>query len=359
MKRSARAIICGVAVVAFVIVAHGAVPTDDPLHLQARVLGDNSPMDARDHFVAQWQNFQQRVGQAGRPPGQHLTVTLLGTGCPPPVMNRFGPSILVEAGGQALLFDAGRGALQRLRALTVRWQDVQGLFLTHLHSDHLVGFPDLWLTGWTVPPGRKVPLHVWGPRGTRDMIAHLEQAFEFDIRIRVEDDRLPRDGAVLAAHEIDEGVVYDRDGLKVTAFEVDHAPVKPAFGYRIDYGGRSVVLSGDTRKSENLIRHAQGVDVLVHEVASPDALEREGVPAERARSVLAHHTTPEQAGEVFARTKPKLAVYSHIVAPIATEEDLIPQTRKTYAGPLEVGEDLMVIEVGEEIRTRRSSRLTQ
>ena len=291
--------------------------------------------------------------------GQDLKVTLLGTGCPPPVMNRFGPSILVEAGGQALVFDAGRGALQRLRQLNVRWQDVQGVFLTHLHSDHVVGFPDLWLTGWIMPPGRSVPLQVWGPRGTRNMMAHLEQAYEFDLRIRVQDDRLPRDGAVLTAHEIDEGVVYDRDGLKVTAFEVDHAPVKPAFGYRIDYNGRSVVLSGDTRVSENLIRHAQGVDVLVHEVASPNALEREGVPAERARIVLAHHTTPEQAGEVFARTKPKLAVYSHIVAPNATEEDLFPQTRKTYAGPVELGEDMMVIEVGEQIRTRRPNRPSQ
>ena len=201
--------------------------------------------------------------------GQEITVTLLGTGCPPPVMHRFGPSTLVEAGEQKLLFDAGRGALQRLTQLKVRWQEVQGVFLTHLHSDHVVGFPDLWLTGWLV--GRRdSPLPVWGPRGTKKMMSHLEQAYEYDIRIRLYDDRAAPDGVVILAEDISEGVVYDKGGVKITAFEVDHTPVKPAFGYRIDYAGRSVVLSGDTRVSENLIRYAQGVDILVHEVAAPE-----------------------------------------------------------------------------------------
>lgn len=284
--------------------------------------------------------------------GQEIKVTLLGTGCPPAVMNRFGPSLLVEAGGQKLLFDAGRGALQRLNQVNVRWREVQGVFLTHLHSDHVVGFPDLWLTGW-LTPGRDVPLPVWGPRGTKNMMSHLEQAYEYDIRIRLYDDRAAPDGVVILAEDIAEGFVYEKGGVKVNAFEVDHAPVKPAFGYRIDYGGRSVVLSGDTRVSENLIRHAQGVDLLIHEVAAPETFVRAGTPPERAKSVVAHHVTPEQAGEIFSRTKPKLAVYSHIVLPTATEQDLIPPTRKTYAGPLELGEDLMVIEVGEKVVVRR------
>ena len=177
--------------------------------------------------------------------GQEIKVTLLGTGCPPPVMHRFGPSTLVEAGEQKLLFDAGRGALQRLTQLKVRWQDVQGVFLTHLHSDHVVGLPDLWLTGWLVGAGRNVPLQVWGPRGTKKMLSHLEQAYEYDIRIRLYDDHAAPDGVVLLAEDISEGVVYDKGGVKITVFEVDHTPIKPAFGYRIDYAGRSVVLSGD------------------------------------------------------------------------------------------------------------------
>jgi ribonuclease Z len=288
--------------------------------------------------------------------GQEIKVTLLGTGSPPPVMNRFGPSILVEAGGGKFLFDAGRGALQRLAQIGVRWQDVDGLFLTHLHSDHVVGFPDLWLTGWLVGAGRSRPLHVWGPRGTRKMMSHLEQAYEYDIRIRLYDDRASPDGVVILAEDIGEGVVHEKGGVKITAFDVDHTPIKPAFGYRIDHAGRSVVLSGDTRVSDNLIRHAQGVDLLVHEVASPETFQRAGAPPERAKSIVAHHVTPEQAGEVFSRTKPKLAVYSHIVLPTATEQDLLPSTRKTYSGPLELGEDLMVITVGEKVEVRRPGR---
>lgn len=285
-----------------------------------------------------------------------IKVTLLGTGAPPPVMIRFGPSTLVEAGGQKFLFDAGRGALQRLAQIKVRWQEVDGVFFTHLHSDHVVGFPDLWLTGWLVGRGRDRALQVRGPRGTARMMSHLEQAYQFDIRIRLYDDQARPDGVVLLAEDIKEGVVFDKGGVKITAFEVDHKPVNPAFGYRIDYGGRSVVLSGDTRVSENLIRHAQGVDLLIHEVVSPETFQRVPVDPEHARRVIAHHVSPEQAGEVFSKTRPKLAVYSHIVQPMATEQDLIPPTRKTYSGPLEVGEDPMVITVGEKVEVRKPRR---
>jgi ribonuclease Z len=291
--------------------------------------------------------------------GPQVRVTLLGTGCPPAVMNRFGPSTLVEAGEQKLLFDAGRGALQRLVELGVQWQGVQGVFFTHLHSDHVVGFPDLWLTGWLIVPGRNMPLQVWGPRGTAAMMSHLKQAYEYDVRIRIQNDGASPTGVALLARDISEGVVYEKGGVKVTSFEVDHAPVKPAFGYRIDYAGRSILLSGDTRVSENLIRHARGVDVLVHEVFAPATLERAGVPPDRAKNIVAYHTTPEQAGEVFARVKPRLAVYSHVCMPGATEQDLIPATRKTYGGPLQLGEDLMAIDIGETIDVRRPARISR
>jgi len=150
-----------------------------------------------------------------------------------------------------------------------------------------------------------------------------------------------------------EGVVYEKDGVRVTAFEVDHAPVKPAFGYRIDYAGHAIVLSGDTRVSEKLIRYAEGVDVLVHEVFAPETLQRAGVPAERAKNIVDYHTTAEQAGRVFTRTKPKLAVYSHICMPTATDEDLLVPTRKAYTGALEIGDDLMAIDVGDRVSVRQ------
>jgi ribonuclease Z len=158
---------------------------------------------------------------------------------------------------------------------------------------------------------------------------------------------------MLQVNEIREGVVYQRDNMKITAFEVDHAAVKPAFGYRIDYAGHSVVLSGDTRASEKLVQYAQGSDVLVHEVFAPETLQGVGVPPERAKKIIDYHTTAEQAGKVFARTRPKLAVYSHICMPNAREQDLLSSTRKAYTGPLEIGADLMAIDIADTVRVRK------
>jgi ribonuclease Z len=286
---------------------------------------------------------------------QNLKVTLLGTGSPQPLIDRFGPSILVEAGGRKLLFDCGRGATQRIEQLRIPFTDVDALFLTHLHSDHVVGIPDLWLTGWA--RGRKVPLQVWGPAGTSEMMSHLKEAFQFDIRIRQEDDRLLARGADVVAKDIEQGVVFDNAGIKVTAFTVDHGPVKPALGYRVDFGGHSVVLSGDTRPSENLIRFSQGTDVLVHEVIDTEAFRAKNpsVPEERFRAIATHHTTAEQAGTIFSQVKPKLAVYSHIVP--GDTPNLLPLTRKTYAGPLEVGQDLMSFEIGAQVVVHRPAKL--
>ena len=282
-------------------------------------------------------------------------VTLLGTGAPPPVMDRFGPSTLVEVGGEKFLFDAGRGALQRLFQLGIPFKDITGLFLTHLHSDHVVGIPDLWLTGRIGGPwgGRTVALPVWGPVRTSEMMLHLEKAFAFDIRIRGQ--HYASEGTEVLAQDFNEGVVYEKSGIRITAFEVDHGPVvKPAFGFRIDYGQRSVILSGDTCFNKNLIHHAQGADLLVHEVAAADQelLRR----SERVQRIMRNHTPPEQAGEVFSRVKPKLAVFTHILLfGQVTVGDIMTLTRKTYAGPLEAGEDLMSIEVGETVQVRRFS----
>ena len=277
-------------------------------------------------------------------------VTLIGTGVPGPNPDRFGPATLVEAGDQKLLFDAGRGAPIRLRQLKIPLSKVSPLFLTHFHSDHTVGIPDLWLTGWLGAEfgRRSTPFHVIGPTGTKELMTNLEKAYAADVRIRIADERLPAEGAQVVAEEFETGgVVYDKDGVRVTAFEVDHGDeIKPAYGYRIDYKGRSVVLSGDTRFSENLIKHATGADVVVHEVG---AMRPELSKDQQIQRIMAHHTSPQEAGTVFTRANPKLAVYTHFVlpgrppVPAITIDELIAQTRETYAGPLEVGYDLMSI----------------
>ena len=281
-----------------------------------------------------------------------FSVTLLGTGSPRPLPDRFSMSTLVEAGDQKLVIDAGRGATIRLYEHGLSLGEVDALFITHFHSDHVIGIPDLWLSSWigTSFGQRKEPFHVVGPVGTQNLMDNLAKAYAADIAIREADEGLPPEGIAVNVDEFTEdGVVFEEGGVKVTAFTVNHGDlIKPAVGYRVDYDGRSVLISGDTRYDENLIAAAEGVDLLIHEVLAANPAMTETF---EGRAIIAHHTTPEEAGTVFAKVQPHLAVYSHIVLfggpgnPPPTAEDLVPMTRKTYDGPLVVGEDGMTFEI--------------
>jgi ribonuclease Z len=283
-------------------------------------------------------------------------VTLLGTGHPLPSIDRFGPSTLIEAGDQKLLFDAGRGATMRLWQLQIPLSRIDMLFLTHYHSDHTSGIPDLWLTGWLPPMWgqRKTPFRVTGPTGAKVLMAKLADAYAHDIKIRVEDEMLPLEGIATDVTEFDcDGVVHDKNGLRVIAFEVDHGDViKPAYGYRVEYDGRVAVISGDTRPHPNVIKYGKDADLLVHEVC---AMRPELLRNPQMQRILAHHTTPREAGRVFAQTVPKMAAYTHLVllasdnVPSMTIDDLVAETRESYQGPLIVGEDLMSFDIGETV----------
>jgi ribonuclease Z len=289
-------------------------------------------------------------------------ITLLGTGVPTPRPERFGPSTLVEAGDRKLLIDAGRGTTIRLYQLGVPLGRIDALLLTHYHSDHTSGIPDLWLTGWlgSYYARRTKPFRVIGPVGARMLMSNLEKAYGADIKIRIEDERLPLEGVATVVEEFhQDGIVYDKNGIKVIAFEVDHGDaIKPAYGYRIEYNGRVAVISGDTRYNANVIKYGAGADLLVHEVA---AARPELMMEAYIQRIIAHHTTPREAGLVFRQTRPKLAVFTHIVllgsekVPPSEIDEIVSETRQIYDGPLEVGEDLMSFEIGETITVRRLS----
>ena len=277
-----------------------------------------------------------------------LTVTLLGTGTPFPSMRRFGPGILIEAGDKKLLFDVGRGVTQRLFQKKIPFGKINHVFLTHLHSDHVIGIPDLWLSGWLGAPWarRKGPFRITGPAGTVNLMTHLEKAYEWDIKTRITDQNLNPQFVKPAPTDMVEGVVFNNDGIKVTAIKVNHGEkIDPAYGYRIDYDGRSVVLSGDTKYTDNLVKNAKGADLIIHSVASigKKLLKKSKV----MRNILTHHSEPEDTARVFNAVKPKLAVYSHIVLYGGQKPgDVMKRARKTYSGPLMVGKDLMSFSVG-------------
>jgi len=175
-------------------------------------------------------------------PPKDIRVTLLGTASGPRAfVDKAGISTLVEAGGERLLFDAGRGSMQRLVQAGFPMNAVTKLFLTHLHSDHVIGVPDLMLSPWSAAPERKVPLEIWGPVGTRDMMRHLEEAFAFDIHMRRDvDESFSPEGIKTLAHDIRPGKVYEKNGVTVTAFLVSHGLVSRRTGIAwIMQGGRS------------------------------------------------------------------------------------------------------------------------
>ena len=287
-----------------------------------------------------------------------IRVTLLGTGVPVPNPRQFGPSILVEANDVKLLFDCGRGCAHRLWNLGPQYlRGTQHVFITHLHSDHTIGMPDLYLNGWVML--RPTGLKIYGPKKAEDLMRHIRLAYGQDVIYRVDRQvsTLSRAQLEYSVTTVTDGAEFDFNGVKVTAIRVDHHVVKPAFGYRVGYGGHSVVISGDTAFSTNLIRHSKGADVILHEVVSP-ALEnfvRANYQKDMADDIVALHTLAPDVGRVFNESGTRLGVFTHLDNNPSAIPELIEQTRETWNGRLEVGEDLMVIDIGKEIEVRRPS----
>ena len=275
----------------------------------------------------------------------YAEVILLGTGTPRPSIERFGSATLVLVGDQRLLFDAGNGVSIRLSQAGISADQIDHIFLTHLHSDHISGVDDLWLTARIWQRQKQLPIS--GPEGTERFARHLMRAYERDIHFRSNNKAQSIEQALLQATDFAEGLVFEHENIRVIAFEVDHSPVAPAFGYRIEYGQRVIVLSGDTTYYDNLILHARDADLLVHEIAAASKRLQDRNP--RLKRVLAYHTQSQQMAQILQQTKPRLAVLNHVLLFAINTEQVLREISDQYAGRVAMGHDLMRIRVGEKI----------
>lgn len=271
-----------------------------------------------------------------------MRATLLGTGAPPPNPLRRGPATLLALGDARFLVDAGSGAGVQLVRAGLRPYDWPPVFITHHHSDHTIDLGHLLVTRWIV--GQNAPFEVFGPAGTQRQVDKLMDYLHWDIEVRrghMHDRRPP----TVRVTEIEEGRVLERAGVRVSAFLVEHGPVKPAFGYRFEGGGRSVVVSGDTRPCENLIAWSRGVDCLIHECCEmtktswyPEC----GWPTieDKIRDLQSYHTRPDEIGRVAADARVKALAITHLM-PGSVAAELAAAASAHYGGPVVVGEDLM------------------
>ncbi len=277
------------------------------------------------------------------PHADSTVVVLLGTGTPYPDPHRQGPATAVVYGERVFLFDAGTGVERQLRAAKLPIGGVTALFVTHLHSDHTLGYPDLILTSWVMR--RAAPLEAYGPPGLQAMTDDVMAAWSEDIRIRTEGlEREVPGGQRVDVHEIGPGVAYDSAGVRITAIPVLHGSWAHAYGYRIDTPDRSVVISGDTRPAPALEAAARGVDVLVHEVYPAGRVAPEDRPggSHWPEYLKQFHTSDVELGGIAARAQPKLLLLTHVIWSGASPDEVVAGIRKGgYRGSVVVGEDLM------------------
>jgi ribonuclease BN (tRNA processing enzyme) len=279
--------------------------------------------------------------------GQRTRLVLLGTaGGPTPKASAAAPAQAIVVGDRIYLVDCGDGVARQLALAKLPVRDLRAVFITHQHSDHNAGYGPLFLLGW--PAGLSSPVDTYGPPPLASMTKHLLEAYRYDIELRMRDEGRPPLAPLVRPHEITTGgEIFKDDRVRVTAALNDHPPIEHSFAYRFDTSDRSIVISGDTRYSENVIKLARGADVLVHEVTSREFWERPGgpQPPDVVRHILASHTDAPDVGRVAAAAGVAMLVLSHCVptegpgAP--SPEQWIAGVRRHFTGKVVFGTDLL------------------
>ena len=310
-------------------------------------------------FAVPQTSVGQRVDAHILDDGQ-LHVILCGTGSPLADPARASACTAVVGGGQFVLVDIGPSSWRKLDLTGLPLDRLTAILLTHFHSDHIGDLGEATTMSWAA--GRPKALDVYGPEGVATVVEGFAKAYSLDVGYRAThhgETNMPRSTAGAVAHTVTlpspDGIatVFDRNGFKVQAFGVNHDPIKPAYGYRIEYGGRAVVISGDTVKSENLARYAAGADILIHEALSK-VLIAQGAAAlaaagqtrrsQMARDVLTYHSSPVDAAETAEAAKVDTLVLSHIIPQLpneATEQVFLKGVSDAFHGKVVLGKDGM------------------
>ena len=272
-------------------------------------------------------------------------IVLLGTGTPIPDPFRSGPSIAIIVGDASYIVDSGSGIVRQATyaysQLGIKALEIQKLkiaFLTHLHSDHILGYPDLIFTPWVM--GRTVPLEVYGPKGTREMTENILQAYREDIRERIDGLEPANEmGFKVKVHEIKKGIIYQDSKVQVEAFPVNHG-IWPAYGFKFNTEDRTIVISGDTAPFNGMMNYYENCDVLIHEVYLTSALKKRPKNWQTYHSSV--HTSSIELSHIASMVKPKLLILYHQLFWMGNEEDIILEIEQNYNGKIVSGRDMAI-----------------
>ncbi|HTS76356.1 MAG TPA: MBL fold metallo-hydrolase [Bryobacteraceae bacterium] len=271
---------------------------------------------------------------------QDTRLILLGTGTPNPEPDHSGPAVAIVSGTSVYIVDAGPGVVRRAAQAGIGMDQLTRVFITHLHSDHTVGLPDLIFT--PAVTGRREPLEIYGPPGLRPMVSHIMKAWTKDMQIRLHGlEPAVKEAYIVHTHEIKPGEIYSDATARVSAIAVSHGSWKYAYGYRFDVGGKVIVISGDTTFSENLIAAAQGCDILVHEFYSQKGWESRTPDWQHYHA--AFHTSAPDVGKLATRVQPKKLVLYHELPMGQPPEEVLREVRQYFHGEVIYGKDLSVI----------------
>ncbi len=288
-------------------------------------------------------NFAQRDFSSS----QITKVVMLGTGNPNPSPDQSGCSVAIVVNDTPYIVDFGPGLIRRAAAASTRYggsikglnvKNIKRAFLTHLHSDHTIGYPDLILTPWVM--GRDEPLEVYGPEGITNMTEHILEAYKDDIHYRVYgDEPANNQGWRVNSHEFStEGLIYSDQNIQVEAFPVTHGSWPNAWGFRFTTPDKIIVLSGDCSPSEKVAEYSSGADILIHEVYSQEGYNNKSKSWKEYHSE--HHTSTIELAEIATKAEPKLIVLYHILFWGSTPDNLLKEISASYSGKVIVGQDL-------------------